>query len=108
MWRKTRAALQCRKPFCSAEELNPVVASLLYDLTARMVAEAGKAPEPAKAAPTPFDVAKFAGIFAAIGLAVGALGTALATASGRAARYCWHSTRAPGRSGWTNQFWPPR
>ncbi|MEW6648543.1 MAG: hypothetical protein AB1450_15210 [Pseudomonadota bacterium] len=39
--------------------------------TAR-VAEAGKA------APAPFDVAKFAGIFAAIGLALGALGTALA------------------------------
>ena len=30
-------------------------------------------------APPPFDVAKFAGIFAAIGLAVGALGTALAS-----------------------------
>lgn len=36
------------------------------------VAEAGKAP------PAPFDVAKFAGIFAAIGLAIGAIGTALA------------------------------
>jgi len=36
-------------------------------------AEAGKAPPP-----QPFDVAKFAGIFAAIGLAIGALGTALA------------------------------
>jgi MFS family permease len=35
-------------------------------------AEAGKPPEQA------FDVAKFAGIFAAIGLAVGALGTAIA------------------------------
>ncbi len=33
----------------------------------------------AKAPPTPFDVGKFAGIFAAIGLAVGALGTALAS-----------------------------
>lgn len=32
----------------------------------------------ASAKPAPFDVAKFAGIFAAIGLAVGALGTALA------------------------------
>jgi len=31
------------------------------------------------ATPAPFDVAKFAGIFAAIGLAVGALGTALAS-----------------------------
>lgn len=35
------------------------------------------AAEPGKA-PTPFDVGKFAGIFAAIGLALGAIGTALA------------------------------
>lgn len=35
--------------------------------------------EPGKpAAPAPFDVARFAGIFAAIGLAIGALGTAIA------------------------------
>ncbi len=38
-------------------------------------AEAGKAPA---APPPPFDVAKFAGIFAAIGLALGAIGTAIA------------------------------
>jgi hypothetical protein len=37
-------------------------------------ADAGKAAAPAP----PFDVAKFAGIFAAIGLAIGAIGTALA------------------------------
>ncbi|WP_345793428.1 hypothetical protein AAG895_18460 [Thauera sp. JM12B12] len=46
------------------------------------VAEAGakvEAPAAAPAAPpAPFDIAKFAGIFAAIGLALGALGTALA------------------------------
>ena len=36
-------------------------------------AQSGKAP------PTPFDIGKFAGIFAAIGLAVGAIGTALAS-----------------------------
>lgn len=47
------------------------------------VAEAGaKVEAPAAAAPAapaaPFDIAKFAGIFAAIGLALGALGTALA------------------------------
>lgn len=47
--------------------------------TASKAQEAAKAPADAKAAPpAPFDVAKFAGIFAAIGLAVGALGTALA------------------------------
>ena len=40
--------------------------------------EAPAAPA-AKAAPTPFDVGKFAGIFAAIGLAVGAIGTAVAS-----------------------------
>ncbi|GAB1394692.1 hypothetical protein MASR1M60_28560 [Rhodocyclaceae bacterium] len=38
-----------------------------------------KVEAPAKAPPTPFDVGKFAGIFAAIGLAVGALGTAVAS-----------------------------
>ncbi len=37
--------------------------------------EAGK---PAPAAPAPFDIAKFAGIFAAIGLAIGAIGGVLA------------------------------
>jgi hypothetical protein len=38
------------------------------------------APPPAKppAPPAPFDIAKFAGIFAALGLAVGAIGTAIA------------------------------
>ena len=41
-------------------------------------ATAAAPPAPAMPA-VPFDVAKFAGIFAAIGLAVGALGTALAT-----------------------------
>ncbi len=41
--------------------------------------EAGNKAEPAKPAPPPFDVAKFAGIFAALGLAVGAIGTAIAS-----------------------------
>ena len=41
-------------------------------------AKIAEAPAP-KAAPAPFDVAKFAGIFAAIGLAIGAIGTALAS-----------------------------
>lgn len=40
-------------------------------------AKTAAAPAPAKPA-APFDVAKFAGIFAAIGLAIGAIGTALA------------------------------
>lgn len=41
--------------------------------SASQTAEAGKAP------PVPFDVGKFAGIFAAIGLAIGAIGTAIAS-----------------------------
>jgi hypothetical protein len=47
--------------------------------TARMIVAAGQAAE-GKAVPPPapaFDVAKFAGIFAAIGLAIGAIGAAL-------------------------------
>jgi hypothetical protein len=43
-----------------------------------VVAAAGQKAAAAKPAPAPFDVGKFAGIFAAIGLALGALGTALA------------------------------
>jgi hypothetical protein len=41
----------------------------------------GASPDAAKT-PTPFDVGKFAGIFAAIGLALGALGTAVASVMG--------------------------
>ncbi|MDD3528550.1 MAG: hypothetical protein PHS77_01620 [Gallionellaceae bacterium] len=39
--------------------------------------------------PPPFDVGKFAGIFAAIGLALGALGTALASALGGLVALAW-------------------
>lgn len=50
------------------------------DKAAAGVADAGQKADAGKAAAAapPFDVAKFAGIFAAIGLAVGAIGTALA------------------------------
>lgn len=49
------------------------------DKAAAGVGDAGAKLEAGKAgAPPPFDVGKFAGIFAAIGLAVGAIGTALA------------------------------
>lgn len=48
-----------------------------------LAGDAGKkiadAPTAGKTAPTPFDVGKFAGIFAAIGLAIGAIGTAIAS-----------------------------
>ena len=47
--------------------------------TDKATSAADKAAKPAPAgAPAPFDIAKFAGIFAAAGLAIGALGTALA------------------------------
>ena len=53
------------------------------DMLTHAVAETGKKVENAKPAPatppTAFDVGKFAGIFAAVGLAVGAIGTALAS-----------------------------
>lgn len=46
---------------------------------ARTVAQMAGATRPSKPAVAPFDIGKFAGIFAAIGLAVGAIGTALAS-----------------------------
>ncbi|GIZ11654.1 hypothetical protein [Pseudomonas sp. NCCP-436] len=62
-----------------SEQIQKFAASRDADMvnqTAARVGEAGAAPA---ATPAPaFDIAKFAGIFAAIGLAVGALGTALA------------------------------
>ena len=48
----------------------------------KKVGTVAAAPVAPAAAPAPFDVAKFAGIFAAIGLALGAIGTALAAVVG--------------------------
>jgi hypothetical protein len=69
-----------------AEQLQKVAANKHKEsedhVTAAVLGASGKItpPVPAKsAAPAPFDVAKFAGIFAAIGLAVGAIGTAMAS-----------------------------
>lgn len=57
----------------------------------------GAKPAAAPAAPPPFDVGKFAGIFAAIGLAVGAIGTALASvATGLFALKWWQMPLALG------------
>ncbi|MFN7197983.1 MAG: hypothetical protein ACK4MJ_12530, partial [Hylemonella sp.] len=56
------------------EQLQKLAASKAKAADDRLTAAAG-----APAQPAPFDVAKFAGIFAAIGLAVGAIGTALAS-----------------------------
>jgi len=52
------------------------------DKMAALAANAGAPAAAPKAPPAPFDVAKFAGIFAAIGLAIGAIGTALAALLG--------------------------
>jgi len=49
------------------------------DKMSKAVLETGSKPDSVKPPLPPFDVAKFAGIFAAIGLAVGALGTAVAS-----------------------------
>lgn len=47
------------------------------------------APPPPKAPPTPFDIGKFVGIFAAISLALGALGTVLASLVGGFVELKW-------------------
>ena len=66
-------------------------AKMMADATAKINAAptslptapaAGAEGEAAKPAAPPFDIAKFAGIFAAIGMAVGMIGTALATLVG--------------------------
>lgn len=52
------------------------------DMTSKLVTEAGSKVESGARpgpVPTPFDAARFAGIFAALGLAIGAIGTALAS-----------------------------
>jgi len=66
-----------------AEQLQKLAASKAAAVEGKLATTAGGITVPpakpaAAAAPVPFDVGKFAGIFAAIGLAVGALGTALA------------------------------
>lgn len=66
-----------------AEQLQKLAASKAAAAEGKMAAAAldagAKTAAGAPAAPPPFDVGKFAGIFAAIGLAVGALGTAVAS-----------------------------
>jgi hypothetical protein len=56
--------------------------ALAMDVGKKPAAPVAAAPSAPTVAPPPFDVGKFAGIFAAIGLAVGALGTALASMVG--------------------------
>jgi hypothetical protein len=52
-------------------------------------AKPGTPAAPAAAAPTPFDIGRFAGVFAAIGLAIGAIGTALAHAGAAFLHLAW-------------------
>lgn len=68
-----------------AQKFAAAKATAADNMVAGAVTEAGKKVEAAKpapapaAAPAPFDAGKFAGIFAAVGLALGAIGTALAS-----------------------------
>jgi hypothetical protein len=64
-----------------AEKLAAARAKASEDRRAAAIGEASANADAAKApaAPAPFDVAKFAGIFAALGLALGAIGTAVAS-----------------------------
>jgi hypothetical protein len=57
--------------------------------TQKAAIASAKAAPPPPAQPTPFDVGKFAGIFAAIGLALGALATALVSALGGLFSLSW-------------------
>jgi Na+(H+)/acetate symporter ActP len=63
--------------------------NLAQAATQKAVTAPAKAAPPPPAQPTPFDVGKFAGIFAAIGLALGALGTALVSALGGLFSLSW-------------------
>jgi hypothetical protein len=65
------------------EQIEKVAAAreqaVTQDLQARVTAAAARVEAPrTKEKPAPFDVGRFAGIFAAIGLAIGAIGTAIA------------------------------
>lgn len=60
-----------------------------HENTFKGITEAGNHVEQGKTPPTPFDVGKFAGIFAAIGLAIGAIGTALASVVGNFMALQW-------------------
>jgi hypothetical protein len=85
------AAEQLRKLAASkAAAAEGKLAIAAFDSARKTAAGAPAAPAP------PFDVGKFAGIFAAIGLAVGALGTALAAmVSGLFALKWWQIPLAP-------------
>ena len=61
-------------------------AEVMSDVTSKIEAKANGTAEPAKPA---FDIAKFAGIFAAIGMAVGMIGTALVSVAEGISGFLW-------------------
>lgn len=68
-------------------------AKIMADATAKINAAPAVAAAGTPAAPAPpFDIAKFAGIFAAIGMALGALGTALTKIFGGILEMAWWKT----------------
>jgi hypothetical protein len=71
-----------------AKESDDKLANAALDVSKKGAA-GSPAAKPVTAAPPPFDVGKFAGIFAAIGLAVGAIGTLLASVVGGLFSLAW-------------------
>jgi hypothetical protein len=63
----------------SADDLTSQAVLKAGDKVSASAAQAGQPAATPTPAPAPFDAAKFAGIFAAVGLAIGAIGTALAS-----------------------------
>lgn len=64
-------------------------AKMMEETTAKLEAKAAKDGEKPAITP-PFDIAKFAGIFAAIGMALGMIGTALATVAKGISGFTWY------------------
>lgn len=64
-------------------------AKMMEETTAKLEAKATKDGEKPAITP-PFDIAKFAGIFAAIGMALGMIGTALATVAKGISGFTWY------------------
>ena len=73
-YRKVSRFIETQINKFAAEQDNKVIA----DVTGKIETAPAKIETPHTAPPPPFDVGKFVGIFAAIGLALGAIGTALA------------------------------
>lgn len=69
----------------AGEQIEKIAASKIKDMDSKAqagIADAGSKAATGEKTAAPFDVGKFAGIFAAIGLAIGAIGTAIASIVG--------------------------